>query len=89
MAQINIHPSLIRFTDNQTLFELPIETTSLLLPTLCQSYPKLKSTILTENGALTPYVNIYINGKNLDQISSDTPLKQNDQVDLVTSLVGG
>lgn len=89
MAIINIHPSLIRFTNNQTQLELSTETISLLLPTLCQHYPKLKLSIFTKNDELSPYVNIYINGKNLSQYLPNTPLKHDDQVDLVTALVGG
>ena len=89
MATINIHPSLIRFTNNQTQFELPLTTVATVISTLCQHYPKLHSSILNVNGELTPYVNIYINGKDLNQFIPHHPLTHDDQIDVVTALVGG
>ncbi|AHE67564.1 hypothetical protein Loa_02020 [Legionella oakridgensis ATCC 33761 = DSM 21215] len=63
MAEIYIHPSLIRFTNNQNKIELSVSTIDELIPTLCQMFPQLKGSILNEAGELTPYVNCYINGK--------------------------
>lgn len=89
MAQVYVHPSLARFTDNQKQLELSADTVSALLPTLCEQYPALKSTLLNANGDLTPYVNIYINGKNINQCIPHMTLSKTDKVDLVASLVGG
>jgi sulfur-carrier protein len=88
MIKINIHSSLIRFTNNQSQLELPIEKTSSIIPILCQYYEKLRTNILDSNGELTPYVNIYVNGKNLNQLP-DTLLRPEDKIDIVTALVGG
>lgn len=88
MIKINIHSSLARFTDNQTELRLPIDNTSNILTVLCQHYEKLRANILDEQGDLTPYVNIYVNGKNLNQIPN-SPITPNDTIDMVTSLVGG
>ncbi|CEG55748.1 MoaD/ThiS family protein [Legionella fallonii] len=88
MAKVNVHSSLVRFTDNQNQLELPIDNTSQLIPLLCQYYEKLRANILDSDGALTPYVNIYVNGKNLNQLQ-DIPISENDNIDIVTALVGG
>jgi len=88
MIKINIHSSLARFTNNQTELELPIDNTSNILTELCQHYEKLRANILDEQGCLIPYVNIYVNGKNLNQIQ-DSPITPNDTIDIVTALVGG
>ena len=88
MIKINIHSSLARFTNNQTQLDLPIDHTTTLLSVLCQHYEKLRTNILDESGELTPYVNIYVNGKNLNQLNHG-PLNPNDTVDIVTALVGG
>lgn len=89
MATVNIHPSLVRFTNNQNQLELSVDKAAVVVPMLCQQYPMLKSSILSVDGELTPYVNIYINGKNLNQCIPDLPLAHDDQIDVVTALVGG
>jgi len=89
MAKVNIHPSLVRFTNNQNQLELSVDKAAVVVSMLCQHYPMLKSSILSVDGELTPYVNIYINGKNLKQCSLDLPLVDKDQIDVVTALVGG
>ncbi|ETO92809.1 MoaD/ThiS family protein [Legionella oakridgensis] len=89
MAEIYIHPSLIRFTNNQNKIELSVSTIDELIPTLCQMFPQLKGSILNEAGELTPYVNCYINGKNLNSYAERTPLMADAKIDIVTAMVGG
>ena len=89
MAKINIHPSLVRFTNNQNQLELSIDKASVVLSMLCQHYPMLRAGILNAEGELTPYVNIYVNGKNLNQCIPHLALAHDDQIDVVTALVGG
>ena len=89
MAKVNIHPSLVRFTNNKNQFELSVDKAVSVVSMLCQHYPLLKSSILTLEGELTPYVNIYINGKNLNQCIPHLTLTHDDQIDVVTALVGG
>lgn len=88
MIKINIHSSLTRFTNNQKQIELSIDKTSNILSQLCQHYEQLKANILDHQGMLSPYVNIYVNGKNLNQLS-DQSLNAGDTIDIVTALVGG
>ena len=89
MINIHVHASLTRFTNNQAMIQLPIETINELIPTLCQQFPQLKACILTESGTLTPYVNCYINGENLTTLEPNTTLTANTNVELITALVGG
>lgn len=89
MALVNIHPSLVRFTDNQTTLELIVESTAHVLSMLCKQYPTLAARIVNSQGELTPYVNIYVNGKNISQFSTPKAIQEGDTIDLVTSLVGG
>ncbi|MCX7114326.1 MAG: MoaD/ThiS family protein [Gammaproteobacteria bacterium] len=89
MAQVNIHPSLVRFTNHQHQLELSIDKAAAVVSVLCEHFPLLKSSILSVEGVLTPYVNIYINGKNLNQCIPHLSLTPDDQIDVVTALVGG
>lgn len=88
MIKVNIHSSLARFTNNQSQLELPIDNTANILSSLCQHYEKLRTNILDINGELTPFVNIYVNGKNLKQLTA-SPISAEDKIDIVTALVGG
>lgn len=89
MANLHIHPSLKRFTNNVSDLKLKSETTGSLISEICQEFPKLKSTILDATGQLTPYVNIYINGKSLKDLNKNDVLTTKDKVEVVTALVGG
>ena len=89
MAKVNIHPSLVRFTNNQNELELSVDKAASVVSTLCQLFPLLKSSILSMDGELTPYINVYINGKNLNQCTPHFPITDHDQIDVVTALVGG
>ncbi len=89
MAKINIHPSLVRFTDHQNQCDLQIDSVGTVVESLCLHFPLLKTTILNKYGEVTPYVNIYINGKHIAQCQPDVLLTQDDKVDILTALVGG
>lgn len=89
MALVNIHPSLVRFTNNRSTLELAIENTADVLKLLCEHYPTLATRIINAQGELTPYVNIYVNGKNINQYTTPKAILKEDSIDLVTSLVGG
>lgn len=89
MVEVCIHSSLTRFTENQPIVELEIDTISELIPALCQRYPLLKTSLLTETGELTPYVNCYIDGEHLSEYTLHTELKSGAKIDLITALVGG
>jgi molybdopterin synthase sulfur carrier subunit len=89
MAKVNIHPSLVRFTNNQNQLELSVDKAASVVSMLCQQYPKLSCSILNADGELSPYINIYINGKNLNQCIPHLSLDSDDQIEVVTALVGG
>lgn len=88
MAIVNIHSSLLRFTNHQSQLHLAIDRTSNILAVLCAHYEKLSANILDSNKELTPFVNIYVNGKNLNQLP-DQDVLDTDQIDILTALVGG
>ncbi|CDZ77626.1 MoaD family protein [Legionella massiliensis] len=89
MAEIYIHPSLVRFTDNQKTLELAISTIEELIPALCAKFPKLKANLLDDSGELTPFVNCYINGKNLRSYDPKSLIMPDAKAEIVTALVGG
>ena len=88
--QLELHPSLRRFADGSKTLALE-ETTTVngILSSLQHHYPKLAKKVLTPDGNLNGYVNIYINGQNLSDLPDEQPLNTNDHVEMITSLVGG
>lgn len=89
MAFVNIHPSLTRFTQNQKTFKLSIHNTAELIAALRQHCPILVDRILNAKNELIPYVNVYLNGKNINQYATPQMIHEEDKVDIVTALVGG
>lgn len=89
MAEIHIHASLTRFTDNQNRIELPISTVGEIIPDLCREFPSLTTSLLDASGIPSPYINLYIDGKHLNSCENDTKLLDNTKIDIITALVGG
>ncbi|MCF6807644.1 MoaD/ThiS family protein [Thiotrichales bacterium 19S9-12] len=89
MPEIYIHPSLARFVDNQQKISLDIENSEELLSELCKQYPRLRQIILDENKMLNPYVNLYLNGESIKEITKNRVLNHSDEIELVTALAGG
>lgn len=89
MAKIHIHPSLQRFTHACNEISLAAHTVADLLSELNQQQPTLTAHILTEKGDLRPYVNLYINGKNTKVLAPDTPVNEDDDIEIITALAGG
>ena len=89
MVSVHIHPSLRRFAGDQASIQLDTKNIAMLLPSLCSEYPKLKGCMLDRTGKLNPYINIYINGKNINQLDINQNLHGHDKIEVITDLVGG
>ena len=71
--------------------ELEIEGNSVrtVLERICIKYPDLEK-FFFKDGELQPYVNIFLNGKNvLDSGGLDGPLEQDDEVAIFPPVSGG
>ena len=90
MPNVYVHPSLARFTKNREReFRLQELSLSELLSSVIALRPDLKPVFMDEQGEVTSYVNVYVNGENYRHLPQDTPLKEHDQIELMTPLVGG
>lgn len=87
--RINLHPTFKRFTQGRTLINLPDAQVEHMLTLLTQKEPGLFSCLMDQDGQVKPYVNIYINGQNINQIDREKHLTNEDEIDIITSLVGG
>jgi molybdopterin synthase sulfur carrier subunit len=57
---------------------------------LVQEHPSLGSQLLTEDGELNRFVNVYVNGQDVRYLAGlDTPVAPADEVRLLPAMAGG
>ena len=57
---------------------------------LVEQHPGLKTQLLTDEGDLNRFVNVYVNGKDVRYLAGlDTPVAPTDEVRLLPAMAGG
>ena len=57
---------------------------------LVEQHPGLKTQLLTDEGDLNRFVNVYVNGKDVRYLGGlDTPVAERDEVRLLPAMAGG
>ena len=57
---------------------------------LVARYPSLRQQLLTEDGQLNRFVNVYVNGQDVRYLNGlDTPVGDRDEVRLLPAMAGG
>ncbi|MEO8570589.1 MAG: ubiquitin-like small modifier protein 1 [Chloroflexota bacterium] len=70
--------------------ELDGETIRLVVDALVARHPSLASQLLTEDGNLNRFVNVFVNGQDVRYMSGlDTPVAPADEVRLLPAMAGG
>ena len=88
---IRVPSSLSHLTNNKKEFEFKTEANiELLLETLDGEYPGIKDKLCDQEGSLFDYVNIYLNGQDVDSLQGmATSLKDGDELDIIPAASGG
>jgi molybdopterin synthase sulfur carrier subunit len=61
-----------------------------VLSTLVATYPQMSGQVLTEDGHLHRFVNVYVNDDDVRYLQSlDTPVKDGDEVSILPAVAGG
>ena len=61
-----------------------------VVATLVEQHPSLGSQLLTEDGDLNRFVNVYVNGQDVRYLAGlDTPVAAADEVRLLPAMAGG
>ena len=71
---------------------LEIEGASIrgVVDALVEQHPALKSQLLTDDGDLNRFVNVYVNGQDVRYLAGlDTPVAPADEVRLLPAMAGG
>jgi molybdopterin synthase sulfur carrier subunit len=88
--QVRIPTVFRKFTDGRSTAELEPGTIADLIDQLDANFPGFKSQVITDEGQLHKYVNVYVNDEDaryLEQL--DTKVSDGDTVSLLPSVAGG
>ncbi len=84
-------PTIFRsFVGGQAVVEGDGGTVRALLENLDRRYPGIKGTIITEDGGLHRFVNLYVNDEDVRFLGSlDTSINEGDTVAILPAVAGG
>jgi molybdopterin synthase sulfur carrier subunit len=90
MSTIRIPPVLRASVGGAKQVEASGATLAEVLDDLYQRYPAVREQILTDEGALSRFVNVYVNDQDVRFLKGlDTPVGANDTVILLPAMAGG
>ena len=70
--------------------ELPGDSIRDVVGALIEKHPSLSTQILTDDGDLNRFVNVYVNGQDVRYLAGlDTPVAPADEVRLLPAMAGG
>ena len=70
--------------------EIGGSTVAEIVDALTAQYPSLRAQLLTDEGALNRFVNVYVNGQDVRYLSGlDTAVADRDEVRLLPAMAGG
>lgn len=91
MIRVYITGHLREYTGEKREFEISeTKNVTSLVSTLDRMFPGIKNRIFDDQDRTRPYVNIFVNGANInDGAREDTTLKEGDAVHILPSVAGG
>lgn len=90
MASIKIPTPLRPYTKGNRVVEVSGSTVAEALSDLVQQYPELRQHIYNGDGALRPFVNIFLGDEEIRQLEGlETPLDADDTLMMIPSIAGG
>jgi len=87
--KIKLSSYLQRFTNHTEAVEVNASTVGECLKHLVEQFPLLKERLFDKQGKLFIYFNIYVNGKSVYPPNPDKPVRDGDEILIVSTLSGG
>jgi molybdopterin converting factor small subunit len=87
--KINIGPSLVHLTNNQETIDVAGNDVGQCLVQLVGKFPGLKDSLFSKNGKLNNHIDIYVNSESSYPEELAKPVKDGDQIHIVSQLAGG
>jgi sulfur-carrier protein len=89
-VEVRIPTVFRKFTDGESSVELEPGTVADLVEQLERHYPGMKGQLLTEDGELHRFVNVYVNDEDARYLEKlETNVSEGDTVSLMPSVAGG
>jgi molybdopterin synthase sulfur carrier subunit len=89
-VEVRIPTVFRKFTDGRGVVELEPGTISELVDQLENRYPGMRRQLITDDGALHRFVNVYVNDEDARYLQHlDTRVDEGDTVSLLPSVAGG
>ena len=89
-VQIKLPTILRKFAENQPRVDADGATLRELLKDLEIKYPGITEMVLTDDGALHRFVNVYVNDEDVRYLGSlETEVKEGDTVSILPAVAGG
>ena len=89
-VMIRIPSPLRRITEGQDRVEVEGSTLSETINGLESKFPGIKARLLDESGELKHFVNVYVNGEDVQFLQGlDTPITSTDEISIVPAVAGG
>jgi molybdopterin converting factor small subunit len=90
MAMIRIPTPLRPYTNGLKEVHANGQTVGFVIRDLTRNYPDLKHHLFNKDGDLRPYVNLFLNQKDIRMLQGEeTPIRDDDQLMIVPSIAGG
>ncbi len=90
MPRIKIPTPLRYYTDQQAEVAVQAGTVAEAMQALVAQYPALKPHLYNGDGQLRPFVNLFLNRKNIRDLQGlETPLDEKDELMIIPSIAGG
>jgi molybdopterin synthase sulfur carrier subunit len=90
MSTVRIPPVLRAVAGNQKQVTAAGETVGAVVQALVADYPGLRDQLLTPDGALNRFVNVYLNNEDVRYLRElDTPAGERDTIVILPAMAGG
>lgn len=90
MSTVKIPPVLRQAVGGERTVDAPGSTVGEVLANLCEAHPTVGAQILTPDGELHKYVNVYVNDEDARLLQwTDTPVGDDDTVLILPAMAGG
>ncbi|MCC7118305.1 MAG: MoaD/ThiS family protein [Anaerolineales bacterium] len=90
MPVLRIPTPLRAYTNGQAEVNVTGANVAEALTDLTKQYPAIKPHLFNDDGALRPFVNLFIGENNIKDLQGvDTPIKDGEKIMLIPSIAGG
>ena len=90
MPTVRIPPVLRTQTGGQKQLQTPGSTVGEVITSLTTAHPGLREQLLTADGSLNRFVNVFVNGSDVRYLQElETPIAEGDTLSLLPAMAGG